>query len=218
VRKDIKMWMRFALAATVLAGAALLLHSRSGTEAVPLAEPLDLLPSQIGPWQGTSVSISRDTLEVLGSGEFLDRKYTRASNDPPVDLFIAYFPTQRSGSTMHSPQNCLPGSGWSPVDLRRVELATAGPGRLQANRYILAKGLDRLLVYYWYQEHGRAVASEYWAKFYLVADSIRMNRSDGALIRVVTPIASDKDQASADRRSEEFIRNLLPYLAKVIPN
>ena len=106
-----------------------------------------------------------------------------------IDLFLAYFPSQRTGNTMHSPQNCLPGAGWSMSGHRHIQIA--GPsGPLIVNLYIISKGTDRQVVLYWYQAHGRVVASEYWAKVYLVTDAISMNRTDGSLVRVITPASS----------------------------
>jgi EpsI family protein len=221
---DRSAWLRFAIVAALLAATALFLRARGNAEIVPPAEPLSSFPPQIARWQGATEAISQSVLEVLGSGEFLERIYSRSPDEPPVDLFIAYFPSQRNGSSIHSPQNCLPGSGWSPIQLARVELPGLNQTPMKVNRYVLAKDSDRLLVYYWYQEHGRAVASEYWAKFYLVADAIRIHRSDAALVRVMTPVASENGPAnpisltSADQRSMEFIQNLLPLLGRFIPN
>jgi EpsI family protein len=171
----------------------------------------------VGDWQGRDIPIPQWALDVLGAGEFLERDYRRALDEPSVDLFLAYFPSQRMGSTIHSPQNCLPGSGWTPAEFARVDLARPGGGNIKVNRYVLAKGLDHLLVFYWYQAHGRAVANEYWAKFYLVADAIRMNRSDGAMIRVMMPIGRNESQASAEQRGVAFVQDLLPLLGRYIP-
>ena len=118
---------------------------------------------------------------------------------------------------MHSPQNCLPGSGWTPVDFARVELPLSGGANIRVNRYVLAKGLNRLLVLYWYQEHGRVVASEYWAKFYLVSDAIRMNRSDGALVRVMTSLAQNESMDTAQQRSVALLQDVFPLIHKYVP-
>jgi EpsI family protein len=210
-------WLRFLIVAALLAGAALFLRSRGQAESLPPREPLASFPLQAGAWRGREVVIPQDALEVLGSGEFLQRLYTRDANEPPVELFLAYFPTQRMGSTIHSPQNCLPGSGWTPVESTRLTLTSPGGGRVLVNRYTLSKGLDKLLVLYWYQSHGRAVASEYWAKFYLVADAIGMNRSDGALVRVNTQLVDGESAGSGQQRLVEFSQDLLPLLDSVIP-
>ena len=106
------------------------------------------------------------------------------------ELFIAYFSTQQQGQSPHSPKNCLPGSGWQAVDVGEITLPIAGMAKpITINKYIITKGTSQSLVLYWYQSHGRVVANEFAAKFYLVADSIRYHRSDTALVRVVT--ASD---------------------------
>ena len=210
-------WWRFLLAFALLAGTAIILHARGQEEKVPPAEPLSTFPTQIGNWTGRVVEIPQWALEVLGQGEFAERAYNRSANEPSVDLYIAYFPTQRNGSTMHSPQNCLPGSGWTPVETSRIDLPRLGGGQFKANRYVLARGLDRLLVYYWFQEHGRAVASEYWSKYYLIVDSIELARSDGALIRVSTAIPANGNPSDADQRNIAFVRSFLPLLNNYIP-
>lgn len=216
-------WARVLPVLALLAATGLLLRSRGQAEILPTRHPLASFPVEIndwqggvGKWQGGIVQIPDWALEVLGSGEFAERNYRRAPDEPSVDLFMAYFPSQRMGSTMHSPQNCLPGSGWTPVENSRVRLAIP-EGTMTVNRYIVAKGDARLLVYYWYQEHGRVVASEYWSKFYLVADSIRINRSDGALVRISTPIAPNEPITNAETRSQALIASILPILDQFIP-
>lgn len=218
-------WSRVLPVLVLLAGTAFLLHSRSQAEVLPPRQPLASFPIEvgdwqggIGKWQGAIIQIPSWALEVLGNGEFAERDFTRRAGEPAVDLFMAFFPSQRMGSTMHSPQNCLPGSGWTPVENSRVPLETSDKGTILVNRYIVAKGDSRLLVYYWYQEHGRVVASEYWSKFYLVADSIRFNRSDGALVRVSTPIAARETVSDAEQRSKAFVRDVVPILGNYIPN
>jgi EpsI family protein len=210
-------WSRTIPVLALLAGTGLFLRSRGLAEVLPPHQPLESFPIQIGKWHGGIVEIPDWALKVLGSGEFAERNYLRGDNEPPVDLYMAYFPTQRMGSTMHSPQNCLPGSGWMPVENSPQPLAIAGGKTMTVNRYILANGDRRLLVYYWFQEHGRVIASEYWSKFYLVADSIRFNRSDGALIRVSTPVAFNETITDAERRSKAFVTDLVPLLNNYIP-
>jgi len=209
--------LRFWLVVPLLAGTLLFLRSRGSTENLPVHEPLTSFPIQVADWQGTEVIIPQWALEVLGEGEFLERSYVRAAAEPAVDLFLAYFPSQRMGSTIHSPQNCLPGAGWTPTAFSRLGLPAQETGNGRVNRYVLAKGLDRMLVLYWYQAHGRVIASEYWAKFYLVGDSITMNRSDGALVRVMTNIDPHESDASAEKRGMAFVRDLLPTLNRYIP-
>lgn len=210
-------WLRFALAALLLVAAGLFLYARSKAEDFPPHNDLASLPLEVGPWTGSPVEMSPEILGVLGPGEFLERNYRRAPNVPTVDLFLAYFPSQRTGDTIHSPRNCLPGAGWTPIESRRILLAWPNGQSFPANRYVIARGGDRMLVLYWYQAHGRIVASEYWAKFYLVADAIRLNRTDGALVRVITPVIQDETLGSAQQRAVDFVRSLLPSLDSYIP-
>ncbi len=210
--------LRFALAAALLATTALFLHGRSRREVIPKSQPLISFPRQLGDWTGEDVPIPQDALDVLGPGHFLLRVYqSRALQHPYVDLFLAYFPSQRTGDTIHSPKHCLPGSGWLPVESSRVMLSLPGRAPFPANRYVIAKGDDRQLVLYWYLAHDRVVASEYWAKFYLVADSMRLNRSDGSLVRITTPLRAGETADAAQRRLLSFAGNVVPLLNNYVP-
>lgn len=209
---------RLLVAAALLAGTALFLQAHSGGEIFPSRSPLASLPEKLGPWSGTDIEISQEVRDILGNGEFVQRVYQNsAADEPTVDLFVAYFPTQRAGDTIHSPKHCLPGAGWLPVASARRAITPAGRPPFEVNRYIVGKGTERQLVLYWYWAHDRAVASEYWAKFYLVADSIRMNRSDGALVRVNTPIAHGETEEQAQKRLMSVLDPLVPLLDQYIP-
>ncbi len=209
---------RFLIAAVLLAVTAIFLQARSRNELVPVRQPLKAFPQQLGEWTGTDVAIPQDVLDVLGQGDFLLRVYQDDSGrSPEVDLFLAYFSSQRAGDTIHSPKNCLPGAGWSPVEASRISISSPGRAPFPANRYIIAKGAERQLVLYRYWAHDRAVASEYLAKFYLVADSIRMNRSDGSLVRVTTPLRSEESADAALDRLLAFAGKVVPVLNSFVP-
>ncbi len=208
----------FVSAAAVILASALFLQERSRAEIFPPRTPLRQFPAEFGAWSGTDVPMDKNSLEVLGHGDFLLRSYHNHQQDEPnVDLFIAYFPSQRTGDTIHSPKHCLPGAGWTPVVSTRLQLAIPGHAPFPANRYIIAKGDDRRLVLYWYWAHDRGVASEYWAKYYLIADSIKMNRSDGALVRIMTPMLASETAAAAEQRLLPFARYIVPLLNNYIP-
>ena len=209
---------RFFVAAALLAVTAIFLHARSRNEVLPMRQPLKAFPLQVGEWSGTDVAVSHDVLDVLGQGDFLLRVYQDDSGrNPEVDLFLAYFSSQRAGDTIHSPKHCLPGAGWSPIEASTVSISSPGRAPFLANRYIIGKGAERQLVLYWYWAHDRAVASEYLAKFYLVADSIRMNRSDGSLVRVTTPLRSGESADAALDRLLAFAGKVVPVLNGFVP-
>lgn len=210
-------WQRFLPVVVLLATTAVLLRARSLGETIPPHVGIGSFPTVVSVWQGRDVPLAPRLLEQLGPGEFLLRDYQRLPGEPPVNLFLAYFPSQRAGESMHSPQNCLPGDGWTPVESSRIPLQPKNGTTISINRYVVAKGLDRELVFYWYQAHGRVTPSEYWAKIFLVTDAIRMNRTDGALIRIVTPITGKNDGAAAQARALNFAQQILPILDGYIP-
>ena len=208
---------RFAIAVVLLGGAVLLLHARNSAEVLPNREPLESFPHSIQSWSSIDVPLSKDVRDVLGPGDFLLRNFHDSATGSDVDLFIAYFPSQRAGDTIHSPKNCLPGAGWAPVKSDRIALDLPGHASVPVNRYLIARGEDRRLVLYWYWAHNRAVASEYSAKFYLIADSIRMHRSDGSLIRITTQLSQNETIDSAQQRLVSFAGNVVPLVNNYVP-
>jgi EpsI family protein len=209
---------RFWTVVALLAGTALLLHARGNTDLIPVSEPLSQIPRTIAGWSGSDVQINQETLDVLGAGDFLSRVYTHGGEEQPIGLFIGYFPTQRTGVAIHSPKNCLPGSGWAFESSEYVNLNDANGKVHRVGEYIISDGENRQFVIYWYQAHGRSVASEYLAKVYLVTDAIRLNRTDGALVRVITPIDAAGGTSAARARAEAFAAKLVPMLPRFIPN
>ena len=213
---------RFILAALLIAGTAVLLQARARSEVFPSRLHLKQFPAYLDDWTGTDIAIEPEVLQILGPGDFLLRVYQNQTEQtqqktPYVDLFIAYFRSQRAGDTIHSPQHCLPGSGWMPIENRRILLSMPGHAPFPANRYLIAKGESRQLVLYWFWAHDRGVASEYWAKFYLVADSIKMNRSDGSLVRITTPMLAGETAEQAEQRILPFASEVMPLLDTYIP-
>lgn len=210
--------LRFWTVVVLLAGTALLITGRSRSEPNLAREPLSQLPNEMGGSEGIDQGIDSETLKVLGAGEFLSRVYVHNGHVPPISLFIAYFPTQRTGVGIHSPKHCLPGSGWVFESSQYVQLVDAEGKSHQAGEYIIANGTEKQFVIYWYEAHGRSVASEYSAMFHMISDSIRMNRSDGALVRVITPIGPDGDARISKLRAEAFVSHLAPILPRFIPD
>jgi EpsI family protein len=210
--------LRFWIAVLLLAGTALLLHTRSSTDRNPFSEPLAQLPVNINGWAGSDQQIDQETLDVLGAGDFLSRIYSLNAQTAPIGLFIGYFPTQRTGQSIHSPKHCLPGAGWVFESSDYVDLVDLNGKPHRVGEYIISNGVARQFVIYWYQAHGRSVANEYKAKIYMIADAMRLNRTDGALVRVITPIASNEEISAAKNRAEEFTVRLAPLLPRFIPN
>ena len=210
--------LRFWAVCLLLLATAALLQSRGTADVFTPSLPLSELPYTIDGLQGTDQPIDPEQLEYLGPGDYLVRVYTQGRQVPPVGLYIAYFPTQRTGNTIHSPKHCLPGAGWSFESSKYVILKDANGKPHQVGEYIIYAGANKQFVIYWYEAHGRSVANEYMAKIYLATDAIRMNRTDGALVRVITPIVPSTGIEAAKARAEEFTAQLWPMLPRFIPN
>jgi EpsI family protein len=221
--KSIHFWLVFCL----LFAAAVVVRVRGDVDRVPVSRPLDELPHNLLGLEATDIPLEPNVLEVLGKGEFLNRMYgagtikagspTAKDASAPVGLFIGYFPTQRTGQAIHSPQHCLPGAGWVFETSGLTTLRSPG-GDIQVGEYIISNGPTRDEVLYWYRSHGRSVASDYKAKLYTLADSIRYSRTDAALVRIVTPIQANETPADAHRRAVAFGEQLNPLLPAYIPD
>jgi len=215
------MRTRVAVVLTCLVAAGIVVVRADRQIDVPLAAPLSTFPMQLGEWRGVAQPPLTEQVEkVLGADDYLTRAYF-LPDGTGVGLFVGYWQSQRQGDTMHSPLNCLPGAGWQPVSVGKLSLpdpVSKGPD-LTVNRVMIQKGLEKQLVLYWYQSHGRVVASEYWGKFYLMADAMRMNRTDGSIVRVTVPVAAGPDDSDlqAQESALNFISELLPQLDQALP-
>jgi EpsI family protein len=176
--------------------------------------PLGEFPLELSAWRGVEgPPVEPDVATVLGADDYVNRVY----QDPrgaAVGLWVAFYGSQRQGDAIHSPLNCLPGTGWTPVAHSR-RMLQAGQSRFPVNRYVVQKRGERQLVTYWFQGRGRVIASEYANKAYLLLDAVRLHRTDGALIRVVAPIRGD--ERAADAATASFITVLQPELARWLP-
>jgi EpsI family protein len=205
-------WRVSVLAALVLCAGAL--AQAGGPREVPLQAPFSAFPLRIGDWRGfEGPRVEPEVARVLRADDYVNRVY-RLPDGSPVGLWVAYYGSQRQGDAIHSPLNCLPGTGWTPLDHTRPLFNVNGQ-QMRVNRYLVQKRGDRQVVMYWYQGRGRVVASEYANKAFLLVDAFRHRRTDGALVRVTAPVLSD--EGLADRAAIAFIGALQPQLARWLP-
>jgi EpsI family protein len=224
-RTNVSATRLVVLAGVLLAAAALVRSVRAEAE-VPPREPLRGFPIRVAEWDGrTAPDLDAREERILGADEYLTRIY-RQGTGQPVALFIGYYSSQRTGAVIHSPLNCLPGAGWQPVDRRRLLIdmdatrleALPSGRRIEVNRVVIQKGEERQLAFYWYQERGRVIASEYTSRVFLMLDAARYGRTDGALVRVLTPVGPDAGDADrAASRLIEFVRTIFPRLNGYLP-
>ena len=207
------------VAVVMLAGTWGLLLSLSHGEGIPIKKPFAEFPLALADrWQGKELGIAKNILEVLKVTDYMMRLYAptdAARGQASLFLYVGYYESQRTGATYHSPKNCLPGAGWQFVDTAQVSTLVPGGTVITINRAIIQKGLDKQLMLYWYQDRGRVISSEYWAKGYMVWDAMTMNRTDGALVRISVPVRTTMD--AADRDALAFVNDLWPVLLDYMP-
>jgi EpsI family protein len=206
--------MRTSVAAVVLVAGILATHSFRPKEAAGPQRPLREFPSVIGYSRSEDRPFEKQVVRAIGADDYINRVYVGST--PPIELYIGYYKDQRSGDRIHSPKNCLPGSGWEPVHSTSVQIGLANGIPVLVNGYLVAQGTRRDMVLYWYQSHGRIMASEYRAKFWLVADGLRRRSSDGAMIRIWTTAADG--EAIAQARAVDFARRVYPQVTAFLPD
>ena len=185
-------------------------HLTAAEVTVPRA-PLEQLPLTIDEWQGrSSRPFSDDIVTELGVDDYINRYYLGASG-VPLSLYVGYYAQQRQGDAIHSPRNCLPGAGWQPIDTATLTLSSG----VTVNRYVIQKGIDRQVVFYWYQGRGRIIANEYANKAFLMLDAARLRRTSGGLVRVILPVTTTVDAAAGELT--RFSDALLPHLSRYLP-
>jgi EpsI family protein len=207
-----------ALVATVmlLATGALTRGARTSND-VPVVN-LGGLPLTIGGWVGRDAgSLDEESVRILAADAYLNRSYRTNDGSSPVGLYIAYYAEQRPGVSIHSPLHCLPGTGWEPLEVTTIPVPFAGGAVApRLRRMVVSKDSDRALVLYWYAVHGRMLAGEVASKLWLLHDSLRLRRTDAALVRIVVPVGHDATSVEiAQQQGVGFVRDLLPYLLHV---
>jgi EpsI family protein len=208
---------RVLVSSSLLAAALLAVRLYSHGEAVPLRQGLERFPATVGAWQGREANLMDDEIvNILKVNDYLNRRFVDAEGRSAW-LYIGYHATQRRGAQFHSPKNCLPGAGWEPIQTDRVPIAVPGPpGAIVVNRYLIQKDHRYQLVVYWYQLQGRAVASELGAKVQMVRGAITQSRTDGALIRISSPLYGSLEQTFAVQTG--LVQAIFPVLRHFLPD
>jgi EpsI family protein len=188
------------------------------TEVVPVARPLAEVSTVIGPWRlERDIPLETDVENLLQSDDSLNRFYVSDQGRTPVSLFVAYYKTQRTGISPHSPKVCLPGNGWTSS--REDHILLQVPGRadpIQVNHSVVSRGENKSVVLYWYQTSRRIIADEYQAKIYTVLDGLRYRRTDTSIVRVIAP-ALNGDVQAAEKTAAEFVQLVFPSLMSHFP-
>jgi EpsI family protein len=209
--------MRGALTLAILAGALLVLQLRSTGEAVPIRKPLDSFPATLGEWQGRGgVIFNARILARLKLTDYVMRDYVDAAGQD-LNLYIGYWDSQRSGAGIHSPKNCLPGSGWEPVEASLVTIPLRPPyPPITVNHYLVQKDREQQVVLYWYHSQGQAISGEVPARIAMVKAALARHRTDGAIVRVMSPTYGGARATS--ERLVAYVQALYPALGNYLPD
>ncbi len=182
--------------------------------------PFALFPRQLGEWTGTTTRLDKQVEEVLGADDYLNANYIASDTGHLVNFFVAYYDNQTDGEGIHSPEVCLPVGGWEVYSLEpyEVDMSGTGYGSFKVNRAVIEKGLSRQLVYYFFEQRGKRMTNDFKAKASVIYDSFTMGRTDGAMVRFVTPIEAGETEADADARAQDFMRKSLGRLPEFVPD
>jgi len=198
----------------VAAGLTTQMHERS--EIQPARAAFVDFPMQLQGWEGQRAPMGAVYLDQLQLSDYLYGTYQRPA-DLPVNVWVAYYDSQRKGDSTHSPASCLPGGGWQFQTFARYEFPIPG-GRLAVNRAVIVHGDERELMYYWFPQRGRDITSDYLLKWYLLWDAITRDRTDGALVRLIVPLPRGASPSEGDTQLTSFARSFVPVLSRYVPD
>ena len=201
------------------------LYWQRPVEIEPPRSPFTTFPLLHQGWLGREGRIAPEIVKSLKLSDYLMADYARADDPVTVNLYVAYYASQRKGASVHSPRSCIPADGWIIEQLEQIDLdqalgrsPVAGRPPARVSRVVIRKGEYRQLVYYWLQQRGRRLTNEYLAKWYIFQDSLLRSRTDGALVRLVTPLApGETDAAAADARLLRFAADFEPLWPAYLP-
>ena len=189
-------------------------------EVTPDRADLNGFPLSIKEWLGKKQRLEPIVLDSLQLDDYLLADYVDAANNRALNLYVAYYASQRKGQSAHSPRTCIPGGGWKITSITQHQVSGVRflDQPLTVNRTLIEKGENKQLVYYWFQQRGRNLTNEYLVKWYIFWDALTRRRTDGALVRLTMPIGPGEDPVLVEKRLADFTRAVMPLMDQYIPN
>ena len=212
-----KGWVYFFMMVILLGATLGFSHGVEFREKVPISRSFELFPMQVGEWTGTREIMEKRFIDALDLSDYVVVDYRNPSGRE-VNLYVAYYESQRKGESIHTPGTCLPGSGWlfKKAGWRNVTIEGES-GKFPVNRAVMQKGEHQQVVYYWFPQRGRILTNAYELKLYAFWDALTRQRTDGALVRLITPVYEGEAPEKAEVRLHGFMGEVLPILNRFIP-
>ena len=219
--------MRIALALAFVALNFYIYYHLGTDEIIPEREAFAEFPLEIDEWSCSEPEVmDSEVLENLGATDYLICNYWGPDVKSMANVYVGYHETQvrdegggAGENSIHPPEHCLPGSGWSVIDSQIVPIEFEGlpNGSGEAKRFVIAKGGLRQLVYFWYQSRGRAIARNHEVILYRFLDRALKSRTDGSLVRITVPIEQE-NESEAEEKLRQFAERFVPHLPSYVPN
>ena len=209
-----------AVLAVVATTAVIVAAMPERVEISPQRKDFSEFPLELGEWKGKGERLEQIYLDELKLDDYLIADFVDGQNRNLINLYVAYYGSQRKGESAHSPRTCIPGGGWEITSLsqRSMPVANTRAEPLNVNRAVIQMGENRQLTYYWFQQRGRTITNEYLVKWFIFWDAMTRQRTDGSLVRLITPIAPEETLEQGDRRLEAFVKTMFPVLGAYVPD
>ncbi|PIE73869.1 MAG: VPLPA-CTERM-specific exosortase XrtD [Deltaproteobacteria bacterium] len=185
-------------------------------EKIPLAKSLTIFPMKIGRWEAARQALTEDIIDELDLSDYVMFDYT-GEDKKQINFYVAYYESQRKGESIHSPASCLRGSGWSFKQAGAVTLFLPDGREMPVNRAVIEREPLKQIAYYWFPFRGRILTNAYQMKLYNFWDALIRQRTDGALVRLITAVYPDETEESAEKRLQGFVFKVVPVLESFLP-
>jgi exosortase D (VPLPA-CTERM-specific) len=214
-----KIWSPHFIVSVILLGITLVAsYSIEFRERIPITESFSKFPMTIGDWEGTTQPLEQRIIDTLDLSDYVMLNYIN-SDKQYINFYVAYYESQQKGESIHSPDTCLPGGGYTFKDsgLMELPLSQKNGNPMKVKRALMHKDETKQLAYYWFPMRGRILTNAYQMKFYTFWDALTRQRTDGALVRLITPVYQNESVEDADRRLKAFAAEAVPVLQKYLP-
>ena len=211
-------YKRIVTIALIMVLTMILLGFSNHSEIIKPNKPFDSFPMNIGKWNGTTSRFDEKIYDILGVDDSVLASY-QSDNGEAVELYVGFYQSQKEGDLIHSPKNCMPGSGWNILKSSIETVDTVKDGKaetIDVIKLILGKGSEKQVMLYWFQSRGRIISSEYMEKIWLVIDSITKHRTDGSFVRLISPVIKSEDETLELLKG--FTKDIYPHLNEYLPS